>query len=434
MRRGGVRLRRVRELQVQGLVDQLPARDVVPVDQRDRGALGARAAGAADAVEVGLLVLRRLVVDDVGHTLDVDTARGDVGADQDVDLAVAEGAQRLLAGALAEVAVDRAGGEAALLQLLGDVGGRALRPAEDHREPAALGLEDAGEHLRLVHVVGAVDVLDRVLHGRALVVGRRGVDVRRLRHVAAGEADDGTGHGGREQHRLALGRQHRDDALDVGQEAQVQHLVGLVEDEPADVGEVELALARQVQETARGADDHIDALLEGLDLGLVRPAAVDRENADVTDLAGREQVVGDLGAQLAGGDDDERLRRVGQLLGLGPPGLDVGGDGHALQEREAEAERLSGAGLGLADDVGAGEGDGERQLLDGEGGRDADRLKGFGRLGKNTEVAERSQGAASSVRRGPRRTLGVVPCRVGHPAVVGPGGAGPLPSLERSCR
>src|SRR5690606_12662682 len=117
VRRGGVRLRRVRELQVERLVDQLPARDIVPVDQRDRDALGARAAGAAEAVEVGLLVLRRLVVDDVGHTLDVDTARGDVGADQDVDLAVAEGAQRLLAGALAEVAVDRAGGESALLQL-----------------------------------------------------------------------------------------------------------------------------------------------------------------------------------------------------------------------------------------------------------------------------------------------------------------------------
>ncbi len=347
----------------------------------------------------------------MGHPLDVDAARGDVGADEDVHLAVAEGAQRLLTGALAEVAVDRAGRETALLQLVGDVGGRALRTAEDHGQSTPVGLEDAREHLRLVHVVRTVDVLDGVLDGRALVVGRRGIDVRRLRHVAAREADDGAGHGRREQHRLALRRQHGDDALDVGQEAQVEHLVGLVQDEDADVREVELALARQVEKASRGADDHVDALLEGLDLGLVRPAAVDRENADVTDLAGGQQVVGDLLAQLTRGDDDQCLRRVRQFLGRGTAGLDVCGDGHTLQEREAETERLAGAGLGLADDVGAGERYGERHLLDGEGGHDADRLEGFGRLGKDSEVAERSQGAASSVRRGPRRTLGVVPCR-----------------------
>ena len=170
--------------------------------------VGARAAGAADAVQVGLLVLGRLVVDDVRHALDVDAARGDVGADQHVDLAVAERAQRLLARALAEVAVDRAGGEAALRELVGDVGGRPLRTAEDHREPAALGLQDARDHLRLVHGVRAEDVLRGVRDGRALVVRRGGADVRGLRHVAAGEADDRARHGRREQHRLALGRQH----------------------------------------------------------------------------------------------------------------------------------------------------------------------------------------------------------------------------------
>ena len=125
------------------------------------------------------------------------------------------------------------------------------------------------------------------------------------------------------------------------------------------------------------------------------------------DLARGQQVVGDLLAQLAGGDDDECLRGVGELLGPGPAGLDVGGDGDALQERQAEAERLAGAGLGLADDVGAGEGDGERHLLDGEGGRDADGLKGLGGLGEDPEVSERrSQGAASSVRRGREANAG----------------------------
>ncbi len=398
MRGARIRLHRVVEVQLQRLVDQLPARDVVPVDERDRRTLGARPARTADPVQIRLLVLGGLVVDDVGHALDVDAARGDVGADEDVDLAVAEGAQRLLAGALAEVAVDRAGGEAAALQLLGDVGGRALGPAEDHRQSAALGLQDAGHHLRLVHVVRAVDELLDVRDRHALVVRRGGADVRGAGHVAPREADDRARHGRREQHRLTLGRQHVDDLLDVGQEAQVEHLVGLVEDQALDVLQVQLLLAREVEQPARGADDHVDALLQGLDLGLVGPAAVDRQHAHVADLARREQVVGDLGAQLARGDDDEGLGGVREGLGGGASGLDVGGDGDALQERKTEAQRLAGAGLGLADDVRAREGHGEGHLLDGEGGDDADGLQGLGRLGKDSEVSKRrSQGHASSV-------------------------------------
>ena len=53
-------------------------------------------AGAADPVHVGLVVVGALVVDHVGDPLDVDAAGGDVGGDQDVDLALAEPLQRLL--------------------------------------------------------------------------------------------------------------------------------------------------------------------------------------------------------------------------------------------------------------------------------------------------------------------------------------------------
>lgn len=167
-------------------------------------------------------------------------------------------------------------------------------------------------------------------------------------------------------------RQQLDDPLDIGQEAQVEHLVGLVQDEAAHVRQVELALARQVEQPARSADYDVDALLEGLDLRLVGTAAVDRQHAYVTHLAGGLEVVGDLLAQLAGGDHHEGLRGVGQLLGSGPARLDVGGDGDALQERQAEAERLAGAGLGLADDILAGQRDREGHLLDGERRQDAD--------------------------------------------------------------
>ena len=56
--------------------------------------------------------------------------------------------------------------------------------------------------------------------------------------------------------------------LDVGEEAEVEHLVGLVEDDDARVAEVEVTLLGEVDEAAGGADDDLDAALEGLDLGL----------------------------------------------------------------------------------------------------------------------------------------------------------------------
>ena len=47
--------------------------------------------------------------------------------------------------------------------------------------------------------------------------------------------------------------------LDVGQEAEVEHLVGLVEDQRVHVGEVEGAAVGQVDQAAGRADDDVDA-------------------------------------------------------------------------------------------------------------------------------------------------------------------------------
>src|SRR4051812_47414505 len=56
-----------------------------------------------------------------------------------------------------------------------------------------------------------------------------------------------------------------------------------------------------------GADDDVDAVLEGVQLGVVADAAVDGEDAQSEVLAGEREVAGDLQGQLAGRGDDERL-------------------------------------------------------------------------------------------------------------------------------
>ena len=171
----------------------------------------------------------------------------------------------------------------------------------------------------------------------------------------------------------------REDPLDVGQEAQVEHLVGLVEDEDLDLAEDQVALLGQVEQPAGGADDDLDALLQRLDLRLERAAAVDGLHADAALGAGGGEVAGDLDAQLAGGDDDQRLRDAVAALGRRDD---------ALQHRDAEAEGLAGAGAGLADEVVAGQRQRQGQLLDGEGAGDADVGQRGDDVGVDVEVAE----------------------------------------------
>ena len=68
--------------------------------ERDPDARAAGAAGAADAVHVGLAVGGRVEVDHVRDPLHVDPARRDVGRDERVDRAGLEAGECLLALAL----------------------------------------------------------------------------------------------------------------------------------------------------------------------------------------------------------------------------------------------------------------------------------------------------------------------------------------------
>ena len=88
--------------------------------------------------------------------------------------------------------------------------------------------------------------------------------------------------------------------IDVGQEAEVEHLVGLVEHERVDVGEVEGAAVGEVDQPARRTDDDVDAGLERVELGVVADAAVDGEHAQAAVGAGQREVARRPGAPARG--------------------------------------------------------------------------------------------------------------------------------------
>src|SRR5688500_2526394 len=112
-------------------LDALELAALAAVAERQGDARGAGARGTADAMDVALGVGRQLVVDDVGDARHVDAARGEIGGDQHACAAAAEVVERLLAGVLRLVAVDRLGAHAAILQRLGDAIGAALGAGED---------------------------------------------------------------------------------------------------------------------------------------------------------------------------------------------------------------------------------------------------------------------------------------------------------------
>ena len=135
-----------------GLLDRAQQVVLARGDERDRLAAATGAARAADAVHVGLGVGGDVVVDHVADPLDVETAGGDVGGDEDVELALAQLVDGALALHLGDVAVDRRRREPAGAQPLGQVLGGVLGADEDDHPVEVLDLEDAGEGVELLRV------------------------------------------------------------------------------------------------------------------------------------------------------------------------------------------------------------------------------------------------------------------------------------------
>ena len=146
--------------------------------------------------------------------------------------------------------------------------------------------------------MGAVgELVGGGVHGRG--VRRFGADVRRLVHEGAGQRDDRVRHRGREQHRLPNLGDLAQDAFDVGQEAEVEHLVGLVEHQDGDAAQLQMALLGQVEQPAWRADHDVGARAQRIDLRLVGAATVDRHHGQLAVSCGEEprgacEVTGDL--------------------------------------------------------------------------------------------------------------------------------------------
>ena len=228
------------------------------------------ASGAADTVDIVFGVVRHVEVDHMADARHVEAARGDVGRDQHGDGAGFKAVQFPDAVGLLHVAVDLPGGKPGLLEHVGKFAHVLLTVAEDD------GVLDLGPGKQLAqgHTLRPRSRLDDELRDRR--IGRRGprdLNLLGVGHELVGELLDRPGHRGREQQRLADARQLGADLLDVGDEAHVEHAVGLVDNQQAAGVQHDLAAAEQVHQPARRGDQDIDAFFERAELVAHRDAA-----------------------------------------------------------------------------------------------------------------------------------------------------------------
>ena len=168
------------------------------------------------------------------------------------------------------------------------------------------------------------------------------------RSISAASAPISLRHGGREEQALAPGRKLGEDLPDGPDEAHVEHLVGLVEDEDLRARQHDAALLDVLEEPAGRGDEDVDAAAHGIDLRPVRDAAVHQGDGQVRVASVGLEALRDLRRELARRRQDERARAPPHA-----PGRLVGGE--PVQDRQREGRRLAGAGLGDAQQVLAGQ-------------------------------------------------------------------------------
>ncbi len=347
-------------------LDGEPVRLLLGSHEREGVADLAGPGGAPDAVDVVLGDVGHVEVDDVGERLDVDAARRDVGRDQHPQAAVLEPRQGVGALRLAAVAVDAVAGHLVAVEELGQAVGAVLGAGEDQHVLDLVAPQQLEQQPGLELFPHRVD---RLGDGRGRQRPALDVDRRRVPQHLLRQLDDRRRQGGREQHGLAVARQRREHPPHVGQEAHVEHAVGLVEHQHLEIVEPRVVVLEMVEQASRGRHQDVDTAAEG---ALLRPGgdAAEDGRPGLRDMGGeRRQVLGDLRRQLAGGSQHQGSR------GAGRPAA------QPLQDGQQEGRRLAAAGHRAGEHVAPGEGRRDRLDLDRSGLDEAEVLDAAQQLG-----------------------------------------------------
>src|ERR1700709_1575810 len=122
-------------------------------------------------MHVGFGHVRQLEVDHVADVVDVDAPRGNVGPDQNLDVAAAKALERTSSGILRLVAMNGCHALARLFEMPGYAIRTVFGTREDQYAPTFLVLQQMHEQIALLVLVREIDVLHHGFHR-----GRYGID------------------------------------------------------------------------------------------------------------------------------------------------------------------------------------------------------------------------------------------------------------------
>ena len=191
-------------------------------------ALGAGPACPARAVQQHIGIGRQVGMDHQFQTRQVDAAGGDIGRHTDPGAAIAQGLQGVGAFFLGQFAGQGDGGKAAIAEAGRQPVHRFARGAEDD---GALGIVIAQHIDDRIFAIGRGDRQGAVFDiGVLAALGNRR-DTQGVFLEAAGNIGDGARHGGREEQGASARRRGVENVFEVFAEAEIEHLVGFVEDD-----------------------------------------------------------------------------------------------------------------------------------------------------------------------------------------------------------
>ena len=282
-------------------------------------------------MEQGFAVARQIGMDDEFEPGQIDATGRHVGRYADPGAPVAQGLQRVVTLTLGELARQSHGCEAAFHEARMQMPHRLAGLAEDQRTRRLEQSQDVDD--RMFDLVGRnaqraiVDVAMRL----ALV---HRVDAQGIALEAACQGGDLARHRCREHQRAPFRRRCVENEFEVLAEAEVEHLVRLIEHDGAQHREIESAALDVVAQASRGPHDDMAAVFERPRL----PARVHAADTGADPRASRsiepDQLALHLHGEFAGWRNDEGQRRRGRLEPLG-----------CAQQRWGEGEAI---GHGLA--------------------------------------------------------------------------------------
>ena len=314
-------------------------------DERNGNAALSRTGGAAAAMRVHRRVIGKVVVDHMRDIVHIQPTGRHVGRHQNAHRLLAEFPHHAVALGLREIPVKGLRINAVMHQHLA----QPLRVGARAAEHQPIHLRDEINHppqrpvtVALGHGIGVVGNV------RLGLVARAHRDLQRLRDVLPGDRLHLRRHRrGKQPHRGGVGDGLQDE-LQFLAEAQIEHLIRLVQHARADGFQAHGLPPKQIAQTPRRRHHHLRPALQFLNLLADRRPAITRHHAHLGQkLRETRQLLPNLKAQLPSGRKHQRLRQLVLPLHMRQQRKPIGtrlarsrrGEGHAIRRRLGQQRR-----------------------------------------------------------------------------------------------